>query len=80
MSGKMRQWGVFMYKAQKKFADLKIQAMLFDMDIDIETWSLVKRPVYKEAFWITNWREKLANSDYTPDGSDDQEWDKDGRR
>lgn len=48
---------------RKKYADLKIQAMMFSMDIDIETWSLVPKSNYKEAFWITRYQEKLEQSD-----------------
>lgn len=58
-----------------RLADLKIQAMIFDMDIDIETWSLVPKDKFKHPFWIRRWREQQENSDYTPDGSDDQEYD-----
>lgn len=60
--------------AIKKYADLKIQAMMFDMDIDIETWSLVPKTNFKHPVWIEKWRENQDNSDYQPDGSDDQEF------
>jgi hypothetical protein len=58
----------------KKYADLQIQAMLFNMDIDIETWSLVAKNNFKHPIWIEKWKEKQDNSDYQPDGSDDQEY------
>jgi hypothetical protein len=61
----------------KKYADLQIQAMLFNMDIDIETWSLVPKDNFKHPVWIEKWREKQDNSDYQPDGSDDQEFGED---
>ena len=45
-------------------ADLKVQAMLFDMDIDIETVSLteaVKQP--KPAIWLTMWKDRVNQAD-----------------
>lgn len=51
--------------AQKKYADLKIQAMMFDMDIDIETWSLVPKAESTKPTWLTRWLDKQAESDYT---------------
>lgn len=45
-------------------ADLKIQAMLFDMDIDYETMSLVPKQTYKEAVWLTRWKDKQADADF----------------
>jgi len=48
-------------KIEKKINDLKIQAMLFDMDIDWETASLVpKRKVEKT--WLDKWKDKLNDS------------------
>ena len=99
-------------KAYKTYCDLSVQAMMFDMNIDIERMTLIRKndPVlstieranelleqstepipnthwlrkqtnidfYKQPLWITRYREKLEQSDYTPDGSDDQEYDGDG--
>lgn len=65
---------------ERKVADLKIQAMMFDLDIDFETLELIPKETYKEPFWLSRWKDKLDNSDYMPDGSDDQEWSEDGRR
>ena len=48
---------------RKKYADLKIQAMMFGMDIDIETWSLVPKSNYKHPLWIEKWREQSDNGD-----------------
>lgn len=45
------------------YNDLLVQAMMFDMDIDIETWSLTPKSDYKEDFWITKWKEKRDGSD-----------------
>lgn len=50
--------------AVAKWKDLQIQAMLFDMDIDIETWSLVPKRKDVTPIWIKRWREKQDNSDY----------------
>lgn len=60
--------------AAKKLADLQIQAMMFSMDVDFESLTLVPKSTYKEKPWIKRWREKLNNSDYMADGSDDQGW------
>lgn len=59
--------------AIKKYADLKIQAMMFDMDIDIETWSLVPKTNFKHPIWIENWREKSDNGDNQPEFNVDLE-------
>lgn len=47
----------------KALAELKIQAMMFDMDIDIETWSLVPKSTYIKQKWLEDWKDKVANSD-----------------
>jgi hypothetical protein len=46
------------------YAELQVQAMIFDMDIDIETWSLVPKSNYREKPWITTWKEKQNGSDF----------------
>lgn len=44
--------------------DLRIQSMLFDMPIDIETLQLVpKSEIEPEAAWLTRWKEKVNDSD-----------------
>lgn len=45
------------------YADLQVQAMMFGMDIDIETWSLVPKQTYNEPFWLTRWKEKRDGAD-----------------
>lgn len=45
--------------------ELKIQAMMFDMDIDIEIWGLVPKRKDLTPIWIKRWREKFEESDYT---------------
>lgn len=49
---------------RRAYAALQVQAILFDMDIDIETWTLVPKSTYKEAVWITRWKEKQNDSDF----------------
>lgn len=44
--------------------DLEVQAMVFDMDIDIETLTLQPKNNYKESIWITRWKEKRHDADY----------------
>lgn len=48
----------------KRIADLKVQAMMFDMEVDWEAGKLIpKQPEYKEPFWIKKWRDKQNSSD-----------------
>lgn len=60
-------------QVQAKLADLKIQAMIFDMDIDIETWSLIPKSDYKEPYWLSRWKAKQEERDYMD--IDDQGYD-----
>jgi hypothetical protein len=46
--------------------ELKIQAMMFDMDIDYETASLVPKSNDKPAFWLTKWKDKQNDCDRQP--------------
>ena len=54
-------------------ADLKVQAMMFDMDIDWETLELTAKNDYKEAVWLTRWKEKVADGDAGAE-SPEQAW------
>lgn len=45
--------------------DLKIQSMLFDMEIDWEALTLVPKVKDTTPIWIKRWQEKQAESDYT---------------
>lgn len=46
-------------------ADLQVQAMMFNMDIDWETLSLEpKREEVIEPLWLTRWKEKREHSDF----------------
>jgi hypothetical protein len=56
-------------------ADLKIQAMMFDLDVDWESLELTPKRTDTQPFWVKNWKDKLNESDYMTDGSDDQEYD-----
>lgn len=47
----------------KVIADLKVQAMIFDMDIDWETLSLTPKTIDNKPFWLIRWQDKLNNSD-----------------
>lgn len=60
-----------------RIADLYIQAMIFDMDIDMELLTLVEKNTYVEPEWLARWKDKMENADYMADGSDDQEYDND---
>lgn len=58
---------------ERKVADLKIQAMMFDMDIDWETLEVVpKSKTEPEAIWLTRWKEKVEQSDF--DTNFDIDW------
>lgn len=49
-------------------ADLTIQSIMFDMDIDLETASLVPRQHAEEVpIWIKKWREKEHGADRKPE-------------
>lgn len=52
---------------RKISANLKVQAMMFDMDIDWETLSLVDKDDYKEPYWLTKWKEKERSGDRQPE-------------
>lgn len=45
-------------------ADLKVQAMMFDMDIDIEALSLEPKRSDNTPIWVRRWREKLDQADF----------------
>ncbi len=50
---------------EQRVADLKIQAIMFDMDIEWETLVLVpKVKVVPEPFWLERWKIKRAESDF----------------
>lgn len=49
----------------KRWDDLKIQAMMFNMDVDIEALSLVPKHKDSTPIWVKRHQEKLAESDYT---------------
>lgn len=52
--------------------DLKIQAMLFNMDIDIETLSLEPKLKDETPVWLKRWKEKESGGDRQP--NDYQGW------
>lgn len=43
--------------------ELRVQAMVFDMDIDIETMSLVPKTESRTPEWLKKWKEKVHNGD-----------------
>ena len=58
----------------KKMADLKVQAMMFDMDIDWETLEVVPKSKAKlEAVWLTRWKDKVDQSDFDTNFDIDKE-------
>lgn len=50
----------------KTLADLKIQALIFDMDIDIETLSLMPKSTSVEPAWLTQWKNRFGDGDNDP--------------
>lgn len=52
-------------KALSKINDLKIQSIMFDMEIDWETLTLTPKVKDTTPIWIKRWQEKQAESDYT---------------
>lgn len=64
-------------QVRKAIADLKVQSMIFGMDVDLEAGTLVpKRPDDATPIWIRRWRENRENSDFDEyidiDRSDDE--------
>lgn len=57
----------------KRVADLHIQSMLFDMDIDWELLTLCEKSDSKELQWLTRWKEKVDNGDNQPEFNVDLE-------
>lgn len=53
--------------------DLKIQSIMFDMDIDYEALSLVEKRRDTTPIWIKRWNEKRRESDNDP-ASPEQAW------
>jgi len=58
---------VDLYKTKVTYADLQIQAMMFDMDIDIETWSLVPKQKKINKPWLDRWMNKFHEADNLPE-------------
>jgi hypothetical protein len=48
----------------KAYADLQVQAILFSMDVDIETWSLVPTNNFEHPVWIKQWKDKQDGADF----------------
>lgn len=51
-------------KVHEAYADQQVQAMIFDMDVDIETLSLIPKSTYKEPAWLSRWKEKQNGADF----------------
>lgn len=63
-------------QALKAVADLMVQAMMFDMQVDWETGTLIPKSTFVAPFWLTNWKDKTLNADRQPEdyegGKDDR--------
>lgn len=44
--------------------ELRVQAMLFDMDIDLETFELVPKISYERPEWLERWQDKQDEADF----------------
>lgn len=51
----------------KVLADLRIQAIVFDMEVDIETATLTPKRTKLIPIWIKKWREKERGGDRHPE-------------
>lgn len=51
-------------EAQARLNDLKVQAIMFDLEVDIEALTLVAKSTHKDAVWITRYKDKRAESDF----------------
>lgn len=58
---------------EKKIADLIIQAMIFDMDIDYETLTLTEKQKDDTPIWLKQWNEKRSQADNDPAAAE-QAW------
>ena len=47
----------------KRLDELRVQAMMFDMDIDYETLSLMPKHKDTTPIWLKIWKEKVDASD-----------------
>lgn len=54
-------------KLATRLADLRIQSMLFDMDIDWELLTLCEKTKHSRPDWLTSWKEKIDNGDNQPE-------------
>lgn len=61
-------------QAKQKLEDLQAQADLLEMNVDIESWTLVprKKKVNSSNYFF---KSREDHQDYMTDGSDDQEYD-----
>lgn len=64
---------IFYEQLRETLDELEVQSMIFDMDVDIETLTLAPKETYKEARWITNWKEKRDGSDFNTNFDIDRE-------
>lgn len=56
-----------------KLNELKVQAMLFDMDVDLETFDLVAKRVDDRPEWLIRWNDKKNEGDFDERFDIDQE-------
>lgn len=49
---------------KRKIADLRIQAMLFGLEVDWETLALVPKSDYVAPPWVTAWKIKQEEADF----------------
>lgn len=58
----------------KTLADLRVQAMLFDMAVDLEAATLVPKPALSPK-WLTRWKDKINDdSDNLPESPENAGW------
>lgn len=58
----------------KVYADLKIQSMLFDMNIDIETMSLTETVKHEKKPWLDRWKDKMNQADNGAESPEQAGW------
>ena len=65
-------------KLHKAYADMQIQAIMFNMDIDWETLTLTEKvKVEPEPRWLIGWKAKREESDFNE--LMDIDWEDNGR-
>lgn len=73
----MRGSGIMIEAHRRFIADLKIKAMMFDMDIDWDLLELTPKVQHTKPVWLERWLNRFDEGDNFPDSPEqnlDEEW------